>query len=773
MRRCRILARKVTKPPIAICLMEVDDCRRGITPAGFTPLLPAKSLQAKIDDAVIRKLYAIAEAAADRAEMHAIIGKQRDNWNHLFLHSVNSLALSASLMSGLACVGSDASSPHILAFKLSSVLLFAATSTVMLVVNKVQPSQLAEEQRNAARLWRKLEKEIQSKLSLQTPRESDVDAAMRKVLALDKAYPLPLLPGMLEKFPKKVEPTCWWPREEYKQSETTAVDEKYQTNYSNGWSKELEESMKGVAKVLQMKDQAEYVKVGKLVLNINKGFAIAGPVFAGMAAAAAGFIGLPATGSWPVLVTAVGGALAATVNTLEHGGQVGMVFELARNCAGFYKKLEEEIEESLEEREAEKRENGELFELKMALSLGRSVSDLKKFRSFASASGKVDEDVTEFAGKLQRCRAVLHASLSNLSPKAKIDDAVIRKLYAIAEAAADRAEMHAIIGKQRDNWNHLFLHSVNSLALSASLMSGLACVGSDASSPHVLAFKLSSVLLFAATSTVMLVVNKVQPSQLAEEQRNAARLWRKLEKEIQSKLSLQTPRESDVDASMRKVLALDKAYPLPLLPGMLEKFPKKVEPTCWWPRKEYKQSETTAIDEKYQTNYSNGWSKELEESMKGVAKVLQTKDQAEYVTVGKLVLNINKGFAIAGPVFAGMAAAAAGFIGLPATGSWPVLVTAVGGALAATVNTLEHGGQVGMVFELARNCAGFYKKLEEEIEESLEEREAEKRENGELFELKMALSLGRSVSDLRKFRSFASASGKVDEDVTEFAGKLF
>ncbi|OAY83979.1 ABC transporter C family member 8 [Ananas comosus] len=194
-RRCRAvlhaslsnLSPKGNKPPIAICLMEVDDCRRGITPAGFTPLLPAKSLQAKIDDAVIRKLYAIAEAAADRAEMHAIIGKQRDNWNHLFLHSVNSLALSASLMSGLACVGSDASSPHILAFKLSSVLLFAATSTVMLVVNKVQPSQLAEEQRNAARLWRKLEKEIQSKLSLQTPRESDVDAAMRKVLALDKA----------------------------------------------------------------------------------------------------------------------------------------------------------------------------------------------------------------------------------------------------------------------------------------------------------------------------------------------------------------------------------------------------------------------------------------------------------------------------------------------------------------------------------------------------------------------------------------------------------
>ncbi|OAY69640.1 putative F-box protein [Ananas comosus] len=394
------LSPKGNIPPIAIRLTEVDDHRRVITPAGFTPLLPPKSPQAKIDDAVIRKLYAIAEAAADRAEMHAIIGKQRDNWNHLFLHSVNSLALSASLMSGLACVGSDASSPHVLAFKLSSVLLFAATSTVMLVVNKVQPSQLAEEQRNAARLWRKLEKEIQSKLSLQTPRESDVDASMRKVLALDKAYPLPLLPGMLEKFPKKVEPTCWWPRKEYKQSETTAIDEKYQTNYSNGWSKELEESMKGVAKVLQTKDQAEYVTVGKLVLNINKGFAIAGPVFAGMAAAAAGFIGLPATGSWPVLVTAVGGALAATVNTLEHGGQVGMVFELARNCAGFYKKLEEEIEESLEEREAEKRENGELFELKMALSLGRSVSDLRKFRSFASASGKVDEDVTEFAGKL-------------------------------------------------------------------------------------------------------------------------------------------------------------------------------------------------------------------------------------------------------------------------------------------------------------------------------------------------------------------------------------
>nr|XP_029119620.1 probable F-box protein At4g22030 [Elaeis guineensis] len=169
---------------------------------------------------------------------------------------------------------------------------------------------------------------------------------------------------------------------------------------------------------------------------------------------------------------------------------------------------------------------------------------------------------------------------------------------------------------------------------------------------------------------------------------------------------------------------------------------------------------------------SNGWSKELEEEMLGIHRVLKTKDEEQYVRLGKLVLNINKTLAISGPLFAGMAAIGAGLIGSPVDSPVPVLVGVVGGALAAVVNTVEHGGQVGMVFELFRNCGGFYRRLQEEIESNLRESEVEKREDGELFRMKMALQLGRSLSELKGFASYASPSSQ-DEDIKEFAGKLF
>ena len=77
------------------------------------------------------------------------------------------------------------------------------------------------------------------------------------------------------------------------------------------------------------------------------------------------------------------------------------------------------------------------------------------------------------------------------------------------------------------------------------------------------------------------------------------------------------------------------------------------------------------------------------------------------------------------------------------------LVPALAGALATVVNAFEHGGQVGMVFEMYRTCGGFFQLLEETIEAAIEEKDLDKRENGELIEMKMALQLGRSVSQLR------------------------
>ncbi|KAJ0964613.1 hypothetical protein J5N97_025751 [Dioscorea zingiberensis] len=368
--------------------------------------MPATATDDKGADLLVTKLYTIAEVAADRAEMHAIIGEQRNNWNSLLLNSINSITLTASIMAGLSTIsiGGDQGSPHFLAFKLSSAVLYTAVTGMMFLVNKIQPSQLAEEQRNATRLFKQLERSIRTTLDLySTPTEMDVEEAMEKVLALDKAYPLPLLPGMLEKFPKKLEPTVWWPKLQL--PKRRVVPHNMTNSIGNNeksirWNEEVEEGMRGLLKVLKEKDEDQYVWFGNLFVKINKCLAISGPSLAGLAAVGAGLIGTPALGQWPVLLAVMGGVLATAVNTLEHGFQIGMLLEMFRNCAGFYKKLGEEIELNLDEStEVEKRENVELFEMQMALQLGRRVSELKDFAPYASPSVKGDE-FPGFAGKL-------------------------------------------------------------------------------------------------------------------------------------------------------------------------------------------------------------------------------------------------------------------------------------------------------------------------------------------------------------------------------------
>nr|CAD1833956.1 unnamed protein product [Ananas comosus var. bracteatus] len=278
--------------------------------------------------------------------------------------------------------------------------------------------------------------------------------------------------------------------------------------------------------------------------------------------------------------------------------------------------------------------------------------------------------------------------------------AYVRHLYAAAEAAADRAEMHAIIGQQRDNWNHLLLSSINSMNLSAVVMAGVCAARPE----QFLAFKVSAALLYAAAAAMMAAVNTVQPSQLAEEQRSAVRLFRQLERSVYTELAVgDPPEEDDVKEAIARVLALDRAYPLSLMPGMLDKFPKKVEPTTWWPRinrRREKQLETATGE----AAGANGWSKELEEEMKGVLQVLRKKDEEQYITVGKLALGVSRALAVSGPVFAGLAAIGVALIGSPALGPWPGLVAAVGGALAAVTNAAEHGGRAGRCAEGQRGA---------------------------------------------------------------------
>ncbi|KAA8520112.1 hypothetical protein F0562_014368 [Nyssa sinensis] len=280
----------------------------------------------------------------------------------------------------------------LLALKLSSTLLYLAATGMMLITNKIQPPQLAEERRNVARLFKQLHGQIQTTIKIGTPTMADVKEFMDKVLALDKAYPLPLLGAMLDKFPSAVEPAVWWPQQPEKQVKWLSgrMDK-------NGWNGKLEEEMRKIVGVLNRKDKKDYLRLGEKALKINKLLAISGPLLTGLAAAGFAFVGSPSHGASAAVVGCVVGALASVVNTFEHGGQVGMAFEMYRSNAGFFSLMEESIESNLKERDVERRENGELFEMKVALLLGRSLSELKDLSAASSRKGNAIE---EFASKL-------------------------------------------------------------------------------------------------------------------------------------------------------------------------------------------------------------------------------------------------------------------------------------------------------------------------------------------------------------------------------------
>ncbi|CAN4116660.1 unnamed protein product [Withania somnifera] len=339
------------------------------------------------DPIVIMKLYAIKEAIADRVEMHKNICEQRSQWNTMLLTSINCITLAAATMTGIATT----STSSFFGLTLSSTLMYLAVTVLLLIMNHLQPSQLAEEQRNASRLFRNLLNQIDTILSIGHPvTTSDVKIAMEHVLALDKAYPLPIIGTMLDKFPSTIEPTIWWP----KKQGINSIRVSENRDKGNGWNGEVEEEMRRVTKILEVKDQEEYVRLGKKALKWNRFLAILGPLLTGVATIGSAFAGCCAF--WAALFGVVPGALASIVNTIQHGGQIGMVFEMYRSNAGFFKYIKESIESNLMENDVHKRENGEVFEMNLALKLGRSLSEL---RELVDSSCKIEE-LDEFASKL-------------------------------------------------------------------------------------------------------------------------------------------------------------------------------------------------------------------------------------------------------------------------------------------------------------------------------------------------------------------------------------
>lgn len=98
----------------------------------------------------LEQMYTILEAVGDQVEMHRNIGEQRNNWNALLLNSINLMTLTATTVAGLGAAAGGEAQP---ALKVSSTLLFAPATSMFLVMNKIQPLQLAEEQRNVVRLF--------------------------------------------------------------------------------------------------------------------------------------------------------------------------------------------------------------------------------------------------------------------------------------------------------------------------------------------------------------------------------------------------------------------------------------------------------------------------------------------------------------------------------------------------------------------------------------------------------------------------------------------
>ncbi|KAL2931349.1 hypothetical protein RDABS01_036759 [Bienertia sinuspersici] len=142
------------------------------------------------------------------------------------------------------------------------------------------------------------------------------------------------------------------------------------------------------------------------------------------------------------------------------------------------------------------------------------------------------------------------------------------KLHVVLEAVLDRIEMHQNIGEQRENWNSLLLNSLNMITLTAATMVSMVGLSDEGS----LGLKVASTLLFASATGILLVMNKIQPSQLVEEQRNAVRLLKQLRTTIQTTLSLHSPTQQDVGRGHGEG-------------AMLDKFPNTLKPSMWWPNK--------------------------------------------------------------------------------------------------------------------------------------------------------------------------------------------
>ncbi|BBN10093.1 hypothetical protein MPTK1_5g00910 [Marchantia polymorpha subsp. ruderalis] len=308
------------------------------------------------------------------------------------------------------------------------------------------------------------------------------------------------------------------------------------------------------------------------------------------------------------------------------------------------------------------------------------------------------------------------------------DQRVVSQFEALSVLVSDRVEMHSILAVQRDNWNRLFHNTITMASVAAATAS--AVNGAVPAS----GLQVVAIILGMGAAALMALVSKFQPSQLAEEQRHAARFFKRLGTDVEATLQVD-PRlrgEASIywEQSIATAHALDRAFPLPLTPIVVEKFPKQVLPSKISGDVDLARPEVEVSP----CSHKNGWTRSAVEDLRHTANLLRTSDIPEYTSMADSAKGLNLILSITSPMIA-TAGVVLNMAGCPAVAAAVTL-----GSLF--VHTLTHALQMGAVIEVYRNCAGYYAAVERSIEQTLRLR-VEQREDASIFQQKIAVLLGR------------------------------
>eukprot|EP00250_Pteridium_aquilinum_P022619 c25471_g1_i1 orf=220-1008(+) len=221
------------------------------------------------DPFIVAHLHLIANMASDRAEMHTMIAQQRDNWNKLFQSSLITMTIAATMLSALSGYALN------LSFSLPACAMDTFVAFIMIGFNRFQPSQLAEEQRTAARLCKKLAHDIEFTLKIAPQLRQDarsyVDEAVGRLYAVDEAYPLPLTPMVVEKFPTEVTAPVL-SNHGRDNAEAEIVE------WGNGWEAGMVQNLVEVGELMVKGDARLYKVKAERVKKMNMVCAVGGPL---------------------------------------------------------------------------------------------------------------------------------------------------------------------------------------------------------------------------------------------------------------------------------------------------------------------------------------------------------------------------------------------------------------------------------------------------------------------------------------------------------------